>query len=107
MRTEEQISRLSHSKEFHRLVKRRLRMSCGLSLIMLCVYGLYFYAIAWLPAWMGSVPLTGGSVSVGIWFIIIAVLFSVGISAFYIRWAARHHDSAMNTLLENNRQDAD
>lgn len=49
-------------------MRRKVRMYFLLSAIMSVVFSAYFIAIAWLPGWMGSIPLADSSVTVGIWF---------------------------------------
>ena len=100
MQTDEKIRELGESVAFRSLIRRRVRMCFLLSALMTLVFFAYFIAIAWFPGWMASFPFASGSVSIGIWFTVIAVVFAIGISGFYIWWAHNHYDAALKKLLE-------
>ena len=91
--------RLAESEALRSLLQRKVRMCFALSAIMTVVFFSYFFALAWLPEWMGSRAFAGSSVSVGVYFTVIALLFGVGISAFYIWWAHHHFDPQLQTIL--------
>lgn len=100
MQSDDLIQRLKQSEAFNALLRRKMRMCFMLSGIMTLVFFSYYIAIAWFPGWMGSPPFSGSSVSIGICFTVLAVLFSMGISAFYIWWAHNRYDTALQKLLQ-------
>ena len=94
------IEKLGESETLRALIRRKVRMCYLLSTIMTVVFFSYFFALAWAPGWMGSQAFPGSSVSIGVYFTVVAVLFGVGISAFYIWWAHHNFDPALEKILK-------
>ena len=99
MQPDVEIQRLAGSEALRSLLKRKVRMCFTLSTIMTLVFFSYFFALAWLPDWMGSQAFEGSSVSNGVYFTVVAVLFGVAISAYYIWWAHRYYDPQLQDIL--------
>jgi uncharacterized membrane protein (DUF485 family) len=100
MQSELTAQKLIHSPAFQALLRKKTRMIFFLSGLMLVVFSLYFFSLAYLPEWMGSTLIQGSVISIGIWFSVVCVIFSVLISGFYIWWANNFYDGALESLLK-------
>ena len=99
MQSDDDIQKLAHSAALQKLIRLRVGMTIILSAVMSLVYALFFIAIAYFPEWMGSTLHQQSTISIGIWFSVFCVLFSVLISAFYIWWANNFYDAAIQKLM--------
>ena len=100
MQSDENIQKLAHSPALRKLIRKRLVMTSILSAVMLLISAVYFIAIAYFPEWMGSTLHPQTTISIGIWFSVFCVVFSVLISAFYIWWANNFYDEEMQRLMQ-------
>jgi uncharacterized membrane protein (DUF485 family) len=100
MQSDDEIQKLAHSPALQKLIRKRVVMISILSTIMMLISAVYFIAIAYLPEWMGSTLYQQSTVSIGIWFSIFCVVFSVVISGFYIWWANNYYDTEMQKLIQ-------
>ncbi|MFT5351060.1 MAG: uncharacterized membrane protein (DUF485 family) [Planctomycetota bacterium] len=100
MQSDPIFRKLVNSPAFHALLAKKTRMIFFLSGLMLTVFSLYFFCLAYLPEWMGSALSPHTIISNGICLTVVCVVFSILISGFYIWWANNFHDNALQTLLQ-------
>ena len=99
MEMEQQLRKLSDLPRYQSLVRRRQRVVWLLTTLGVLQFGVYFGAIAWLPALSGTMWPTGGAISLIIWLTVLVIVMSVVISAAYIWWTGRFFDPERDSIL--------
>ena len=97
---EQQLRKLPDSPRYQSLVRRRRRVTWLLTSWGVLQFGVYFGAIAWLPAWSGTIWPAGSATSLILWLTALVIVLSVVISAVYIWWTGRFFDPERAAILK-------
>jgi uncharacterized membrane protein (DUF485 family) len=96
----ESTKALLASPDFHRLVKRRWRISVVLTL---CLFVLYYGFILLVALNKAFLARRVGAITIGIPMAAAVIFGAWVLTAIYIVWANRHHDPAVRSLRERLR----
>ena len=93
----ENIAQLKDDPRFKRMVRQRLQVSVGLSVILLLLDAGFFVGAAYFPHLLGLPSMANASL--GIWLGISFIVLSMVFSAIYTWWANAKLDVLKQDLL--------
>ncbi len=83
-----------HDAELAALIRRRWRIGAVLTAIMVVAYFGFILLVAFGKDTAGTL-IADGSVSIGIVLGAIVIVIAPVLTAFYVRWANKHHDPSV------------
>lgn len=93
------VNRIAANPKYHALRRTRNRLGWTLTIVMLLAYYGYIALIAFDKAFLAK-PLGGGVTTIGIPIGLGLILFTIAITAYYIRRANGEFDRLTHEILE-------
>ncbi|KJZ64091.1 DUF485 domain-containing protein [Pseudomonas fluorescens] len=88
---------------YHSLVLSRSRLAFTLSAVVLGLYSLFIVSVSWQPQLLTQVPLSSGSLTLGIWAALILIVGSWLLTGLYVLRANNQFDKLTEALLKGVR----
>lgn len=89
-------------RELEAIAARRWRIAIGLTAAMLVTYFGFLLLVAYDKPALGALVAPG--LSWGILIGALLIVFAWGLTGFYVRWANRHYDAALEELKKKKKK---
>ena len=97
--TDARIERIQCDPEFHELVRKRSRLTWGLSALMMAIYFGFILFVAFWPEALGA-PIGSGFTTFGIPLGIGVIVSAFVLSGIYVRRANTEFDAIIHRIIE-------